>query len=376
MTQTDQLTGTGARQLVTRMGEAVAKFIASLTPDQQRRCLLDFADQERRMRWYYTPGERDGLPLADMERHQQRLAHQLAATGLSRSGYVTAATIMGLETTLDAVENWRRSGRGRDPGLYYVAIFGRPDTTGPWGWRFEGHHISLNYTIVGGQIVAPTPTFFGSNPAEAPLGGVSTLRPLSGVEDLARDLLHALTEEQQATAIIAPAAPPDIVMSNRPRVVEEAFCIPAPEMMGESMTPERWQAIEQRQNELGLTQTYLQALRYTATPKGLPAAAMTTAQHEIFMALIGEYINRMPEELAEIELAKLQERSLDGLHFAWAGGLARRQPHYYRLHGPRFLVEYDNTQNDTNHIHSVWRDPEDDFGAQLLADHYAHEHKH
>lgn len=375
MTHTDHLTGLGARQLVNRMGEAASNFIASLAPDQQRQCLLDFADQERRTRWYYTPGERDGLPLAEMERRQQQLAHQLAATGLSRSGYVTAATIIGLESVLDAVEGWRYPGRGRDPGLYYVAIFGRPDGTAPWGWRFEGHHISLNYTIVGGQIVAPTPTFFGANPAEAPLGGVSTLRPLSGVEDLARELLQALTEEQQATAIIAPAAPPDIIMSNRPQIIEEAFCIPAPQMMGQTMTPERWQAVERRQNQLGLTPVYLETLRYTSRPKGLPAAAMTAAQQEIFTALIGEYIHRMPEELAEIELAKLRERGLDNVHFAWAGGLARRQPHYYRLQGPRFLVEYDNTQSDTNHIHSVWRDPEDDFGARLLAEHYAREHK-
>ena len=376
MNHADHLTGVGARQLVNRMGEAAANFIASLAPDQRRKCLLDFADQERRTRWYYTPGERDGLPLDEMERQQQQLAHQLVAAGLSRSGYVTAATIIGLETVLDAFEGWRYPGRGRDPGWYYVAIFGRPDRTEPWGWRFEGHHISLNYTIVGGQIVAPTPTFFGSNPAEAPLGSGSTLRPLSGVEDLARELLQALTEEQQATAIIAPAAPPDIIMSNRPKVIEAAFSLPTPQMMGQPMTPEQWEAVEKRQKELGLTQAHLETLRYSSRPKGLPAAAMTAGQQEIFIALIGEYINRIPEELAEIELAKVREQGLDGLHFAWAGGLARRQPHYYRLHGPRFLVEYDNTQNDANHIHSVWRDPEDDFGAQLLAAHYAREHKH
>ena len=364
------------QNLVARMGEAAANFIASLVPDQQRKAVLDFANQERRTTWYYTPGLRDGLPLSEMERHQQRLAHQLVATGLSRSGYVTAATIMGLETILDRLEEWHYPGRGRDSALYYLVIFGRPDSKAPWGWRFEGHHISLNYTIVDGRIVAPTPTFFGSNPAEAPLGGVNILRPLAGVEDLARELLHELSEAQQATAIITPAAPPDIVMSNRPRVVERALPLPTQQMMGQTMTEADWEAIKQRQQELGLTPEYLETLRYSATAKGLAAATMTAAQQEILTALIGEYIHRMPDEIAEVELAELQAQGTAGIHFAWAGGLNRRQPHYYRLQGSRFLVEYDNTQNDTNHVHSVWRDPEDDFGAQLLAQHYAREHTH
>ena len=376
MNNQNNLTGTGARDLVARMGEATANFLASLAPDQRRKCVLEFVDQEKRSRWFYTPGPRDGLPLAEMDRRQHQLAHQLVATGLSRAGYVTAATIIGLETTLDAIEGWRYPNLGRDPGLYYVSVFGEPEAKAPWGWRFEGHHISLNYTIVDGRIVAPTPTFFGANPAEAPFGSVSALRPLGGVEDLARELIHTLSVEQQSTAIIASAAPPDIVMSNRPQIIEEALPIPASQMMGQSMTAERKALIEQRQQELGLTEAHLEALRYTATPKGLPTAKMTAAQGEVLLALIGEYLNRMPAEIAEIESAKLQEYGLEGIHFAWAGGLERRQPHYYRLQGPRFFVEYDNTQNGANHIHSVWRDPEDDFGAQLLAQHYAHDHKH
>jgi hypothetical protein len=374
MRNTNHLTGIAAHNLVARMGEAAANFIASLAPDQRRKAVLDFSDQEKRTTWYYTPGLRDGLSLLEMERRQQQLAHQLVAAGLSRSGYVTAATIMGLETTLDMFEGWSYPGRGRDSTLYYLTVFGRPDSQAPWGWRFEGHHISLNYTIVGGQIVAPTPTFFGSNPAEAPLGGVSMLRPLAGIEDLARDLLHELTEAQRATAIITPAAPPDIVMSNRPQIVEGALPLPSRQMMGEEMTDADWEAIARRQQELGLTPDHLETLRYTAVPKGLAAAALTAAQQEILTALIGEYIHRMPDELAEIELAKLQAHGVEGIHFAWAGGLNRRQPHYYRLQGPCFLVEYDSTQNDANHIHSVWRDPEDDFGARLLAQHYAQAH--
>jgi hypothetical protein len=370
---TDNLAGPGARRLVQRMGEAAANFLAALTPDQRRKGLFDFAEQEKRQSWFYTPIARDGLPLADMEREQQRLAHQLVATGLSRAGYVAASTIIGLETTLDAVEGWRYPGLGRDPGLYYISLFGRLDAREPWGWRFEGHHISLNYTIVDGQIVAPTPTFFGSNPAEAPLGSVGVLRPLGGVEDLARDLVHALTEAQRVEAVVAPVAPPDIFTANFPRIAP-TLPIQAQQMVGLPLTARRVEQIEQQRSGLGFSQKHLEALYYTPTPKGLPATAMTAAQQEILSRLVGEYINRMPEELAEIELANFRQRSLDALHFAWAGGLERRQPHYYRLQGPRFLIEYDNTQNDANHIHSVWRDPEDDFGAQLLAQHYAHAH--
>jgi hypothetical protein len=267
-----------------------------------------------------------------MERHQRRLAQQLVAAGLSRGGYVTVSTIMGLERTLDALENWRRSGRGRDPLLYYVSVFGRPADRGAWGWRFEGHHISLNYTIVGGRIVAPTPTFFGANPAEAPLVGVGVLRLLAAVQDLARQLVHDLDEGQRATAIVSLSAPSDILTTNQPHV------------------------------------------EYDLHPLGLGATAMTAPQREVLSALIGEYIRRMPDEIAEIEARRLQVEGLEQVHFAWAGGIEPRQGHYYRLQAPRFLVEYDNTQNDANHIHSVWRDPANDFGARLLAQHYAQDH--
>jgi hypothetical protein len=314
------------------MAEAATDFLALLAPDQRAKAVLPFDDGAARQAWYYTPVDRGGLPLAEMERSQQRLAHQLVATGLSRSGYVAASTIMGLETTLDALEGWRWKGRGRDALLYYVSVFGRPDDKGIWGWRFEGHHISLNFTIADGRIVAPTPTFFGANPAEASLSGVGVLRPLAGVEDLARELVSSLEDEQRLRAIVSNRAPSDILTSNQPRVEEPL------------------------------------------TPRGLPSAKMSAAEREVLMALIGEYIHRMPDEIAEVEAARLARDGMAGLYFAWAGGLERGQGHYYRIQGPRFLVEYDNTQNDANHIHSVWRDPADDFGALLLARHYAQDH--
>lgn len=369
----DILTGSGAHTVAERMGEAAAALLASLAPDQRAKTCFTLDDQER-FRWFYTPNPRNGLPLAEMERDQQRLAHQLATTGLSRAGYFTATTIIGLESALDAVERWGRPDRGRDPLLYYVSLFGEPHARQPWGWRFEGHHISLNYTIVDGRVVSPTPTFFGSNPAEIPLGGIGTLRPLAGVEDLARELVWGLSDEQRAVAVISPVAPPDIVLGNRPRALEGALPLPAPVLSGAPLTDELQREAEREWAAIGLTPERLDALRFTPAPKGLPAAAMTPPQHELLLALIHEYIDRMPEEIAEIELGKLRERGLNGIHLAWAGGMELRQPHYYRLQGPDFLAEYDKTQDNANHTHAVWRDPAGDFGADLLARHYAAAH--
>ncbi|HET7035469.1 MAG TPA: DUF3500 domain-containing protein [Thermomicrobiaceae bacterium] len=351
------LSGYQTSAVAERMGEAAARFLATLAPDQRTMAVFPLDDEGELRNWHYTPIPRHGLPLALMERRQQRLAQQLVATGLSPSGYATAATIMGLESTLDMIEDWEREDPGRDPARYYVSIFAEPSASAPWGWRFEGHHISLHYTIAGGRIVAPTPTFFGSNPAETPLSGTAVLRPLAGVEDLARQLVHALDAEQRARAILAPVAPADIVLANRPRVEPGVL----PELRAD--------------RQLDFTPEHAEALRYTAEPRGLGARAMSAGQRELLQALLHEYIGRMPDEIAELERARLGG-ALDEVHFVWAGGIERRQGHYYRLQGTRFLVEYDNTQNDNNHIHSVWRDPSNDFGADLLAQHYRQAHDH
>jgi hypothetical protein len=357
-----------------RMGEAVAKLLAALAGDQRAKMMFEFADDAERSRWYYTPNPKRGLPLSEMTRAQQRVAHQLVATGLSRTGYSTATAIIGLELTLDAIERWGANNPVRDPGLYYVSIFGAPSAREAWGWQFQGHHISLNNTIAGGRLISPTPTFFGSNPAETPLGRVATLRPLAGVEDLARELVCALDAEQLQAAQLSPAAPLDIMQSNRPRVLDGAIFIPPPLMMGQPLTEAANEQVRQRSRALGYTVEHQEALRYTATPKGLPAYLMTRAQREVLSLLIGEYIGRLPDELAEIESAQLQERGIGQVHFVWAGSLERHRAHYYRLQGARFLVEYDCAQDNANHIHSVWRDPANDFGADVLAQHYAQAH--
>jgi hypothetical protein len=385
---TEKVSGTtraAAAPVTERMAAAAADLLAALDAAQRRKAAFGFPAEEERRRWFYTPTDHGGLPLTEMTPAQHQRTLRLVATGLSVPGYVTAVTVIGLENVLDQAEGWRSgfyrdrgpAARGRDPLMYFISIFGEPG--GPaWGWRFGGHHISLHYTIVDGRIVAPTPTFFGANPAEARFVGAGVLRPLAGEEDLARELLHLLDEGQRAVAVLSPAAPWDLVTGNRAALTEGLLPPGNWEIFREPVTGAdlegRRTALDQTRQALGLRPEHLEALRYSAVPKGLAAARMTADQRRLLTALIGQYIDRMPEEIAAVERERLTSAALDQVHFAWAGGAERRQPHYYRLQGPRFLVEYDNTQNDANHIHSVWRDPEGDFGADLLRQHYRAAH--
>ncbi len=374
---------TNAPATAARMAAAACAFLDSLEPAQRDRALRPLDDDAERRHWNYAPMAREGLPLLAMSPLQQQAAHRLAASGLSRSGYVTAAIIMGLENVLDAAESWGGGGLGvdtgsdrwRDPQLYFVTVFGEPaDRGATWGWRFEGHHVSLHYTVANNRVVAPTPAFFGANPAEAPFGGVGRLRPLAGEEDLARELLYALDERQRGAARISRAAPPDIVQSNRPRVEVDALPIPTAALMGipgDSRWDERTLAERER---LGYGPAHEAALRYSAVPGGLAAEALHDGQRDILAALVAQYLNRLPDELAASQRERLTAGAFEAMHFAWAGGAERGEPHYYRLQAPRFLVEYDCTQNDANHIHAVWRDPEGDFGEDILARHYAERH--
>lgn len=379
-------TQAGARVVAERMAAAATDFLAALAPDQRATAAYGFPEQEERSRWYYTPTMQGGLTLADMTPAQQRLAHRLAASGVSAPGYVAVSTIIGLENTLDLQEDWRTAffeergatARGRDPLMYFVSVFGDPSGQEPWGWRFGGHHVALNYTVHGDQIISPTPLFFGAHPAESAFVGAGVLRPLAGEEDLARELLHALDDQQRSAAVISSAPPADIVLTNLSKVEDGTMPRPLWQIFGGQLseaTVDRLKSGQERMEQaLGLTSDHLEALRYTTTPKGLAGARMTDAQRQILSALIRQYTARMPDELAAIEAAKLTPEALAQIHFAWAGAGERRKPHYYRLQGPRFLVEYDNTQSNVNHIHAVWRDPAGDFGADLLGQHYAAAH--
>ena len=321
---------TTATDTAPRMADAARAFLDALDEDQRAMARLDFADESERTNWHYIPRERAGLPIKDMDAVQRARALDLVATGLSAPAHQRAQTIMALESVLAGLE-----GRGRrfprDEDLYYVSLFGQVGGDGPWGWRFEGHHISLNNTIAGGQVSA-APLFFGANPAEVRHGEREGLRALAAEEDLARDLLSQLDGEQRAAAVISDQAPDDILTRNAPRVGGEV------------------------------------------APEGLAAGDMSPGQREVLEALVRVYVERQPEALAEIQLRRLRQGDLQAAQFAWAGSTRRGQGHYYRVLAPAFLAEYDNTQNDANHIHAVWRDLAGDFGGDLLQRHYAQSH--
>jgi hypothetical protein len=281
---------------------------------------------------------RKGLTLNEMTDAQRKLAYALLQSGLSQRGYLTATQVIELETTLKAIEDQRagqpQSGNRlvRDPGRYFVSVFGTPAARGRWGWRVEGHHVSLHFTVIDGAVVASTPSFFGSNPAEVRTGPRAGLRVLAPEEDAARALLLALDTKQRATAVIAQAAPEDILTVNKSLVDPLA-------------------------------------------PGGLSAADMTTEQRKLLMTVIDAYASLMAPDLAAARLAAIRKSGIDKVGFAWAGEAERGKKHYYRVQGPTFLIEYDNTQDDANHIHSVWRDFAGDFGRDVLREHLARVHQ-
>ena len=309
------------------MAEAAGAFLGALTDDQRSRATFRF-DDDRRFEYRYTPRARAGLALKDMTEAQRTLAHGLLKTGLSMRGHTAATQIIELENVLREIE---RSGIGRDPELYYVAIFGTPGKES-WGWKFEGHHLSTNFTIVGDRPVVFAPAFFGANPAIVRDGPRKGWRPLRDEEEVARELMAAFTDEQRAKVIFDVTAPREMIT-------------------GESRTSS------------------------PLSPGGLPMSAMTPAQKRILERLLDVYLGRMVPELAQKRLDALRQAGMDAITFGWAGGLEVGGPHYYRVQGPTFLIEYDNTQNNANHIHSVWRDFGNDFGRDLLREHYgAHPH--
>ncbi len=333
------------------------------------------ADAER-VRWYYTPTDHGGLTLHEMAPHQQRAAMRLLATGLSEPGYVTAATIMGLENVLDRNEGFSTGfarDRGRDPGMYYLRVFGDPAGEGPWGWRFGGHHISVSHLVSGGEVAASTPCFLGADPAVSPLLGARELRPLGGVEDSARDLLHSLDAEGRARATLTQTAPADIISANRVRPAAGDRLIPLPDLwrghFEQALEDRLWSAHDSLEAHLGVTEPDRRAMELSEAPKGLAARDMTSPQRAQLRELLEGYIGRMPAGLVERERARFDGEAADEVCFAWAGGAERGEPHYYRLQGPRLLAEWDHTQRGVNHAHSVWRDPANDFGLDLLAQH-------
>jgi hypothetical protein len=374
------------REVAARMAEAARAWLDALDAQQGplgRGAVPadDVGDNERR-RWFYTPTDHGGLTIHQQRPAQQRAAMRLISTGLSPAAYVTVATIMGLENVLDYTEGFEASfdrERGRDPGMYYLRVFGEPNDEGLWGWRFGGHHISLNNLVVDGVLVATTPCFLGTNPATSPLLGGAVNRPLARVEDLGRDLVRSLRPELAARAILLPKAPSDFVTINLTYITDGNRVIPMAGMYRDERFPDPVEEAKVRSlsevisNETELSDADQEAVAYATEPKGIPATELDAEQREMLRALLATYLGRAPAELSPLHRYD-DEAALDAVHFAWAGPTAPGKPHYYRLQGPRLLLEWDNTQRNANHAHSVWRDPTSDFGLDVLARHRSAHH--
>jgi hypothetical protein len=375
-----------AREVAARMAAAAAAWLDALDP-AQRAVAADGtpspdadSDAERR-RWFYTPTDHGGLTLGAQRPGQQRLAHQLIASGLSTAGYVTVATIIGLDNVLDQVEGWSVDWgrkRGRDPGLYYLRVFGEPGGAAPWGWRFGGHHISLNNLVVDGMVRSTTPCFLGADPAVSPLLGPAPLRPLAGAEDLARELVRSLDPGRAARATLLDRAPADIIGGNRASVADGDRMLYLRDVWRQPFTePDLAERIARMDADAERASGYdtgdYQRLALTSVPKGLPARELDPQQRQLLRALLAAYLGRVPDGLSP-QARYSDDAALDAVHLAWAGPTAPGQPLYYRLQGPRLLIEYDNTQRQANHAHSVWRDPAADFGYDALGAHLAAHH--
>jgi hypothetical protein len=306
-----------------KMRAAAEALIASVDAGKRGKLVLPFAD-DKRVDWHYTPRSRPGLSFADLNAAQRDAVHKLLRTALSAAGHKKLVNLVELELVLREIETF---GLMRDPEKYFVVFFGPPHASSPWGWRFEGHHLSLSFTLRGDAAVATTPSFMGANPAEVPKGPKRGLRVLGEEEDEGRKLLGMLDAAQRATAIIDSRTYGDIVTGNADRV-----------------SP--------------------------LEGKGLEARAMTDAQKAQLRKLIEVYAAAFEQPLRDARLARAAE-GFDAIRFAWAGATERGRQHYYRVQGPKFLIEYDASQNDGNHIHTVWRDFTGDFGRDLLREHHS-----
>jgi hypothetical protein len=310
--------------LTERMIAVTNEFLESLTRLQNSKGVYDF-DHEERLNWHFIPKERNGVVLRSMSDEQRAVAERLLRTFFSASGYAKAEAIRNLETVLAEIEvNGRFE---RDPELYYITVFGEPSMETNWGLRYEGHHLAFNWTFVRGLGVASTPQFFGSNPADVRSGARFGTRVLAAEEELGRDLLRSMSASQRDQAVIEQDVPRDIITGSQKQV--SPF-----------------------------------------SDSGIPYSQLDSRQQQILVNLIDEVASVQAQPVYQQRMALIQEQGMDAVRFTWIGSSDRGEPHYYRVQGPGFLIEYDNTQNGANHAHLVWRDFAGDFGRDLLRAHY------
>jgi hypothetical protein len=310
------------------MADAANAFLKSLNEEQTKKARFPF-DADERENFQFVPIARKGIPYADLTPEQKALSRKLLASGMSEKGLLKVETIIALEGLLAEME---KNPTFRDNKKYYTTIFGDPAADTTWGWRFEGHHLSVNFTLIAGKTISATPSFLGANPGEVRGETLKGTRPLAAEEDLARTLATALHEASKP--VVYTAKPPDEILTGSDRKIKQL------------------------------------------EPVGILASDMTPAQQEGLLKLIAEYANRHRADVAAADMAKIKA-DLPNIRFGWAGGLKKDEAYYYRIQGKSFLIEAANVQNNANHIHTVWRDAEGDFGRDALGDHHRHhDHDH
>jgi hypothetical protein len=317
------LAGTAFGQAA-KMRTAVERVLAAMPEKSRAQAMRAFDDRDR-TEWHYTPRSRNGISFKELDPGARDAVHALLRTALSGVGYRKATNIIELELVLREIEtfSWMR-----DPERYHLTVYGKPDAVQRWGWRFEGHHLSLNFTLAGDKLAADTPSFFGANPATVRKGSRKGLRALGEEHDAGWALLESLDDTQRREAVFEERTYGEIVTGNKDKVDP----LPA---------------------------------------AGVPASKLNEKQRALLWKLIEVYAGSFEPGLAQARLARAKQGGIDAVRFGWAGSTVRGKPHYYRVQGPQFLIEYDASQNDGNHIHTVWRDFRGDFGRDLLREHHA-----
>ena len=298
-------------------------YLATLTPEQKKETLFGFDDPER-LNWHFIPRPRKGLPLKTLEGAALKAAQSLIRSGLSDAGYDQTLNVMSLEEVLYLLEDGDRGYRRerRDPNKYYISLFGLPADLGLWGWRVEGHHLSLNFTVKDGKVISSTPEFFGANPGTVDAGKGRQIRVLGPEEDIARQILKLCTPEQQKECWVSRVAPDEVPGSGAQQPV-------------------------------------------VAAPVGLAYREMSDDQKKLLQEMLTEYLKNLPIDIEQERRVTMNEAGLEIIHFAWFGESDLHQRHHYRVQGKTFVIEYNNTQNNANHVHCMWRNLQGDFGLSV-----------